>query len=162
MHLLGLGGQMVKNLLWLACKFHFYQSERKSSQVHARPGQTESQVDPSFQFAGALLRVLDFSSPEFFFGRFRLFPVPTNCPWVSEDELLKNVREVLTTSSEPFNNARDWLEILWKSLARPVLKPSNIFLHLRLSLGSCATMSNNPSFGTWNHVKYLILGFHVT
>ena len=28
----------------------------------------------------------DFSSPEFFFARFRLFPVPTNCPWVSEDE----------------------------------------------------------------------------
>ena len=27
------------------------QSERKSSQVHARPGQTESQVDPSFQLA---------------------------------------------------------------------------------------------------------------
>ena len=33
----------------------------------------------------ALLCVLDFSSPEFFFARFRLFPVPTNCPWVSED-----------------------------------------------------------------------------
>ena len=28
-----------------------------------------------------------FSSPEFFFARFRHFPVPTNCPWVSEDEL---------------------------------------------------------------------------
>ena len=27
------------------------QSHRKSAQVHARPGQTESQVDPSFQFA---------------------------------------------------------------------------------------------------------------
>ena len=34
----------------------------------------------------ALLLVLDFSSPEFFFARFRLFPVPTNCPWVSEDD----------------------------------------------------------------------------
>ena len=33
----------------------------------------------------ALLRVLDFSSSEFFFARFRLFPVSTNCPWVSED-----------------------------------------------------------------------------
>ena len=33
----------------------------------------------------ALLRVLDFSSPEFIFARFRLFPVPTNSPWVSED-----------------------------------------------------------------------------
>ena len=26
-------------------------SHRKSTQVHARPGQTESQVDPSFQLA---------------------------------------------------------------------------------------------------------------
>ena len=24
---------------------------------------------------------------QFFFARFRLFPVPTNCPWVSEDGL---------------------------------------------------------------------------
>ena len=28
-------------------------SHRKSTQVHARPGQTESQVDPSFQLASA-------------------------------------------------------------------------------------------------------------
>ena len=27
----------------------------------------------------------NFSSPEFFPHLFRLFPVPTNCPWVSED-----------------------------------------------------------------------------
>ena len=33
----------------------------------------------------ALLVVLDFSSPEFFSRPFRLFPAPTNCPWVSED-----------------------------------------------------------------------------
>ena len=32
---LGLGGQMVKNLPWLACKFDLDQSERKSSQVNA-------------------------------------------------------------------------------------------------------------------------------
>ena len=31
------------------CKFDLDQSHRKSMQVHARPGQTESQVDPSFQ-----------------------------------------------------------------------------------------------------------------
>ena len=35
----------------LACEFDFDQSLRKSTQVHASPGQTESQVDPSFQLA---------------------------------------------------------------------------------------------------------------
>ena len=34
----------------------------------------------------ALLPVLDFSSREFFLARFRLFPAPTNCPCVSEDD----------------------------------------------------------------------------
>ena len=29
--------------------------------------------------------VLDFSSPDFFPRPLRLFPAPTNCPWVSED-----------------------------------------------------------------------------
>ena len=29
------------------------------------------------------------SSPEFFSPPFRLFPGPTNCPWVSEDEFIK-------------------------------------------------------------------------
>ena len=37
---------------FLACKFDLNHSERKSTQVHcARPGKTESQVDPSFQLA---------------------------------------------------------------------------------------------------------------
>ena len=31
------------------------------------------------------LLVLDFSSPEIYPRPFRLFPAPTNCPWVSED-----------------------------------------------------------------------------
>ena len=44
---------------------------------------------------GALLLVLDFSSPEFFFARFRLFPVPTNCPWVSEDGTSRALWEYL-------------------------------------------------------------------
>ena len=47
--LIWLGGQMVKNLLWLASKV--IANHRKSTQVHARPGQTESQEDPSFQLA---------------------------------------------------------------------------------------------------------------
>ena len=34
-----------------------------------------------------LLLILDFSSPKFFSRPFRLFPVPTNCPWVYKDEL---------------------------------------------------------------------------
>ena len=38
---------------------------------------------------GALLVVLDFSTPEFFSRPFRLFPAPTNCPWVSEDGLTR-------------------------------------------------------------------------
>ena len=48
---LALGGQTVKNLRSLACKFELDQSERKSSQVHASHGQTESQVNESFQLA---------------------------------------------------------------------------------------------------------------
>ena len=49
---LGLGDQTVKKLLWLACKFDLNQSESKSLQVNTsariRPGQMESQIDPSF------------------------------------------------------------------------------------------------------------------
>ena len=52
---LALGGQTVINLFWLACKFDLDQSEHKSlqvsTQVRSRPGQTESQVDQSFQLA---------------------------------------------------------------------------------------------------------------
>ena len=42
---LGLSGQTVKTLRRLACKFNHDQSDRKSTQVHAGTGQTESQVD---------------------------------------------------------------------------------------------------------------------
>ena len=35
------------------CKIDLHQSEYKSTQVHASPGQTVSQVDPSFQLAPA-------------------------------------------------------------------------------------------------------------
>ena len=41
----------MTNLRRLACKFYLDQSERKSTQVHARPGQRESQVDPNLQLA---------------------------------------------------------------------------------------------------------------
>lgn len=46
----------MKNLLRLASKFDFDQSVRKSTQVHASPGQTVSQVHPSFQLASTLNR----------------------------------------------------------------------------------------------------------
>ena len=48
-----LGSQIVKNLQQVACKFDLDQSEHKSMQVHmhARHGQMELQVDPSFQLA---------------------------------------------------------------------------------------------------------------
>ena len=46
---------MVENLLLLACKFDLDQIERKSyrksTQVNARSGQMESQVDQSFKIA---------------------------------------------------------------------------------------------------------------
>ena len=35
-----------------------------------------------------ILVALDFSAPEFFSRPFRLFPAPTNCPWVSEDDIV--------------------------------------------------------------------------
>ena len=56
-------------------------------QSEARTGLTVWNWSVKTLSPGALLCVLDFSSPEFFFARFRLFPVPTNCPWVSEDEV---------------------------------------------------------------------------
>ena len=49
---LAFGGQTVKNLHSLACKFDLDQSERKSSQViqvHESHGQTESQINARFQ-----------------------------------------------------------------------------------------------------------------
>ena len=47
----------MKNLRRLACKFDLDQSERKSTQVHASPGQTKSQVDPSLQLASTCVSV---------------------------------------------------------------------------------------------------------
>ena len=48
-----------------------------------------------------------------------------------------NCLKTFETSSEHLrnskNNAWDWLEIFWKSLACPVFKSSKIFLHLWLS-----------------------------
>ena len=41
----------MKNLRRVSCKFDLDQNERKSKQVHARRGQTESKIDPGFQLA---------------------------------------------------------------------------------------------------------------
>ena len=51
LHRLALGGQTVKNLRLLVCKFELDQSKPKSSQVNVSHGQTESQVNASFQLA---------------------------------------------------------------------------------------------------------------
>ena len=51
---------MEKSLGRLACKFDLDQSvrkHRKSMQVQASPGQTESQVDPSFQLVSTCTSV---------------------------------------------------------------------------------------------------------
>ena len=50
------GGQKVKKTVKILhqlkrCKFDFDQSELKSTQVHAKPGQTGSKVDLSFELA---------------------------------------------------------------------------------------------------------------
>ena len=60
------------------CKFDLKQSERKSLQVHARPGQTVSQVDPCFELAstcafGVLPRLLCCLSTADFFIIFPFF-----------------------------------------------------------------------------------------
>ena len=47
----------MKNLRRLACKFDLDQSERKSTQVHASPGQTKLQVDPSLHLASTCLSI---------------------------------------------------------------------------------------------------------
>ena len=65
-------GQKKTKILW-------HQSEaRTTPTVWNWSGKTLS--------PGALILVLDFSTREFFSRLFRLFPAPTNCPWVSEDE----------------------------------------------------------------------------
>ena len=46
-----LGGQTLKNLHQLGCKFDLDQSECKSMQVHTRRGKTESQVEASWEVA---------------------------------------------------------------------------------------------------------------
>ena len=41
---------------------------------------------------GALLRLFDFSWPEFFSRPFRLFPGLNNCPWLSEDTYIRTYK----------------------------------------------------------------------
>ena len=52
---------------------------------------------PFFAFL-TFLRLPDFSSPESFSRPFRLFPGPTNCPWVSEDVFCWILSETRTTT----------------------------------------------------------------
>ena len=61
---------------------------------------------------GALLVVLDFSAPEFFSRPFRLFPAPTNCPWVSEDGSIEEFSK--SFKSQPYLTSH--LTMIVKSL----------------------------------------------
>ena len=47
---------------------------------------------------GLVFSFLTFLRPNFFSRLFRLFPAPTNCPWVSEDGALLNVAYFLTVA----------------------------------------------------------------
>ena len=51
-----------ENLRRLACKFDLDQSEHKSTQVHASPGQKKSQVDPGLQLVSPFVSGLKFSA----------------------------------------------------------------------------------------------------
>ena len=67
----------MKNLRRLACKFDLNQSERKSMQVHASPGQTKSQVDLSLQLASTCVNLrlhLARALLKWYFGENLVFP----------------------------------------------------------------------------------------
>ena len=67
--------------------FFWHQSEaRTAATVWNWSGKTLS--------PGALLAVLYFSSCHIFFRPFRLFLVPTICPWVSEDGVMQKLRNL--------------------------------------------------------------------
>ena len=51
----------------------------------------------------ALLRVLDFPSPEFFSHPFRLFAASTKCPWVSEDGVERNYMVNFAKTNQTFS-----------------------------------------------------------
>ncbi len=55
----------MKNLRRLACKFDLDQSERKSPQVNASPGQTETQVDASFLLYSEFLTIFSLQAGTF-------------------------------------------------------------------------------------------------
>ena len=86
-------------------------------QSEARTGLTVWNWSVKTLSPGALLLVLDFSSPEFFFARFRLFPVPTNCPWVSEDGNQQVCAKAigLNFSSYCACVAFNWVLSIWKN-----------------------------------------------
>ena len=88
----------------------------------------------------ALLLVLDFSSPEFFFARFRLFPVPTNCPWVSEDG------DVIGSISSRFVSPRSLPHTTAGSLVYPLYFLTN---HSQ----PCSNRAGFPVIGQFCHLS---------
>ena len=59
-------------------------SGKKSKRARKKFGRRKFKNDELFSS-------FDFPSPEFFSRPFRLFPAPTNCPWVSEDGRTHNL-----------------------------------------------------------------------
>ena len=55
---------------------------------------------------GAVSRGGKISSPEFFSRPFRLFPAPTNCPWVSQDAFCAHVEVNRKTLLFSFESAQ--------------------------------------------------------
>ena len=87
---------------------------------------------------GALLAVLYFSSCHIFFRPFRLFLVPTICPWVSEDAVgVRTQQSVIQGGSAPRSNP---FNTLWQksgtSFVDLLLTNSTPFTHLVQNIAS--------------------------
>ena len=88
-------------------------------QSEARPAATVWNCSGKTLSPGALLAVLYFSSCHIFFRPFRLFLVPTICPWVSEDACpMERYIPVAQTRPKP---PRAWLLFLQAGYKRAVL-----------------------------------------
>ena len=66
----------------------------------------------------------NFSAPEFFSRPFRLFPAPTNCPWVSEDEKRSDCTTV--TAGPRSTLTYDWQSEIFTEIRRK--DQSNVFV----------------------------------
>ena len=60
--------------------------------------------------------VFDFASPEFFSRPLRLFPAPTNCPWVSEDGVYTERGSASKIGSTESSNLSGDAFLLWPAV----------------------------------------------